>query len=117
MRAKNVLIGLLVSAGALLAPVASHADSRVSVGITVGPPTPPVVMQPVAPAPGYVWAPGYYGWNGYQYIWVSGRWIAPRPGYVWVADRWEQRGPHWQHMHGYWARDRHGHGRGHGHHH
>ena len=115
MRAKNLLIGLLVSAGAILMPVTSHADSRVSVGITIGPPPPPMVVQPVAPAPGYVWAPGYYGWNGYQYIWVSGRWIAPRPGYVWVADRWEQRGPHWQHVHGYWERDRHVHG--HGHHH
>ena len=73
MRAKNLLIGLLVSAGAILMPVTSHADSRVSVGITIGPPPPPMVVQPVAPAPGYVWAPGYYGWNGYQYIWVSGR--------------------------------------------
>lgn len=110
MRAKNLLFCLLISAGALAAPVASHAATRVDVGITLGPPTAPNVVMAPAPAPGYVWAPGYYGWNGYQYIWVSGRWLAPQPGFVWVADRWERRGPYWQRVQGHWDREHHGHG-------
>ena len=114
MRAKHLLLCLLISAGALAAPVASFADSHVSfgIGITVGPPAPPVVVAPapMAPAPGYVWAPGYYAWNGYQYIWVTGRWIEPRPGFVWVPDRWEHRGPYWHRVDGHWRHEHYAHG-------
>lgn len=112
MRTKNLLLCLLIAAGALLAPVAGHADSRVSVGIAIGPPPPPVVVVP-QPMPGYAWAPGYWGWNGYQYVWVEGNWLPARPGYAWVPDRWERRGPNWHHVHGHWDNGRRDHGRGH----
>jgi len=117
MRTKNLLWSLLIAAGILLAPAAGQADSRVSIGIAIGPPPPYVVAHP-APAPGYVWAPGYWAWNGYQHVWVGGHWIAARPGYAWVPDRWERRGPHWHHVHGHWKHRGHGnrgHHRGHRH--
>jgi hypothetical protein len=110
MRAKNLLLCLLVATGTLLAPLASEADTRVNVGISVGPPLPPAVVVAPAPTPGYVWAPGYYAWDGYQYVWVGGRWMAPRRGYAWVPDRWERRGPQWYHVQGHWNRGYHGRG-------
>src|ERR1700712_3526482 len=45
---------------------------------------PPALMEesaPLAPAPGYVWAPGYWYWYGTSYSWVGGRWLPPHPGY------------------------------------
>ena len=117
MRTRNWLLCLLIAAGVSLAPVASQADSRVSIGIAIGPPPPLVVAPPPAPAPGYVWAPGYWAWNGYQHVWIGGYWLSPRPGYYWVPDRWEHRGPQWHHVHGHWSPRHSGRGHGQGHRH
>src|SRR5262252_8074275 len=47
--------------------------------VSFGPPVLPVYAQPVAPGPGYIWAPGYWGWSGDDYYWVPGTWvIAPQ---------------------------------------
>jgi len=46
----------------------------------------------VAPAPGYIWVGGYWGWYGGRYVWVSGGWHRPpRPGAVWVGGTWRPR--------------------------
>src|SRR5580658_8841455 len=36
------------------------------------PPGPEVAPQP--PSPATVWVPGYYDWNGLQYVWIAGYW-------------------------------------------
>jgi hypothetical protein len=33
-----------------------------------------VVSTPAYPAPGYVWAPGYWSVGGYSRVWVAGCW-------------------------------------------
>lgn len=91
----------LVLAGATLAPIA--AEARVNVDINVGPPPPRVVVAP-APRPGYVYAPGYWRWNGHQHVWIDGRYMHERHGQHWVADGWVQRGPHYHYVPGHWAR-------------
>jgi hypothetical protein len=58
--------------------------------------------RPPAPRDGYVWAPGYWDWDGRAYSWVPGRFMFERRGVHWVADRWEQTGPHWQRLAGHW---------------
>lgn len=72
--------------------------------VVVGPPPPRVEVVGVAPAPGYVWIGGYWGWAGGRHEWVPGRWEAPRPGYRWVPHRWDHDGPGWRERHGYWER-------------
>lgn len=114
MRTKNVLLSLLIAAGTGL-PAASFARADVSVGISFGPPPPPAVVYIPPPQPGYYWASGYWGWDGFRHVWVDGRWLVARRGHVWVPDRWVQRGPHWRHVRGHWEpghRDR-GRHRGH----
>jgi hypothetical protein len=32
-----------------------------------------------APAPGMVWIPGAWHFDGVRYVWVPGRWESPRP--------------------------------------
>ena len=66
---------------------------------------PPAPREERAPArDGYVWAPGYWDWNGHAYTWVSGRYIYEHRGAHWVPDRWEQAGSHWQRVSGHWER-------------
>lgn len=66
-------------------------------------PAPLVEVVPVAPAPDYIWAPGYWSWNGGVWIWVGGHWHAPvRPGHVWVHGYWGGHGHHRVWVGGHW---------------
>jgi hypothetical protein len=103
-RASSVILFSLALAG-LTVPVASDAQV-ICTGNASPPPELPVYEQPPIPAPGYVWAPGYWGIGPVGYYWVPGTWVLPptvgllcRPGYwgwrdgiyVWNAGYW---GPH-----------------------
>jgi len=110
---KRMLLCSLAVLG--FASVPAFAQVSLQFGVNLAPPPMQVEVVP-DPRAGYVWAPGYWGWNGYQHVWVQGRWIAERPGYYWVPERWEPhyeaRGPHyhfapgrWEREHGRWDRD------------
>ena len=103
MKPTGIYRALLLSAALTAASAPSLA--QVNVIVTFGPPVAPVEVVPVV-APGYVWAPGYYAWNGERYIWVRGRPILQRVGYAWVPDRWVERKGHFSREHGHWARGR-----------
>jgi hypothetical protein len=96
---KALILSLSIAGGALLAPVIASAQ----IEITVAPPEPRVEVVP-EPRPGYVWAPGYWGWRGGAHVWIGGHWIGERRGYHWVPDRWEQRGDHYHYWKGHWER-------------
>jgi len=124
---KKLLIAAAVSLAALSSAPAM-ADSfgvrivndGISMRFGIGTP-PPAPMEFVPPAaPGAVWTPGYWAWDGYRYIWVQGRWVAaappvavyplatPRWGWGFAPqhrrdERWEERREH--RPHGGW-RDR-----------
>jgi hypothetical protein len=60
--------------------------------IAQAPPPAPVEVVTVAPAPGYIWVGGYWGWRAGGYYWVRGGWhCPPRPGAVWVGGYWSRR--------------------------
>ena len=94
--------GLL--AGCVVAPAPYTAAYPGYVVVPGPPPAPRVDVVGVAPAPGYIWISGYWGWGGAQYVWHPGRWSAPRPGYNWMAPRWEQHGGAWRERPGHWQR-------------
>jgi hypothetical protein len=100
MRTK-LIVASLVLAGGLILPTASQA--RVGVFVDIAPPVAVVETPPPPPRVGYVWAPGYYAWQGGAHVWVPGRYIEPRVGYHWVPDHWRQRGPHYYFVPGHWA--------------
>jgi hypothetical protein len=68
------------------------------------PPAARVEVRGVAPSPRHFWAPGYYRWNGYDHVWVPGRWDYARPGYEYVGPRWYADGPRWRYTRAYWVR-------------
>jgi len=93
----------MLLAGASMCAAASVAQARVDVDIVIGVP-PPVAVVETAPAPrsGYVYAPGYWAWDGNRHVWVRGRTIVERPGYTWVSDRWEPVSGRYRFVPGYW---------------
>ena len=107
---ERTTIGLCSAAIFSLATIgAASAQTHISVGIGV--PLPPgVEFVTGAPAPGYVWAPGYWAWNGVAYVWVEGRWLLARSGPPFVGAHSGHVGPH-----AHFAPPQHGHCRGHWH--
>lgn len=108
MRTPDRLSALLLIVVMLMLGTAAHADGF-SVGITVGfaPPPLPFYEQPAAPGDGYLWTPGYWGYDdedGSGYYWVPGTWVhAPRPGLLWTPGYWGAESDYYAWHGGYWG--------------
>ena len=102
MNIRHAVLGGLFALGAGLASTPASARAFVDIEIA-----PPPVREEIVPAPrhGYVWAQGYWNWNGHRHVWVAGHWVRARRGYHWIAPHWEQRGPRWHYEPGIWIRD------------
>ncbi|QWT21413.1 YXWGXW repeat-containing protein [Bacillus sp. NP157] len=68
---------------------------------------PPVEVTEVDPGPreGWVWARGYWAWNGHDYDAVRGHWERVRPGYHYIHPHWENRKGQWILLTGTWVKD------------
>ena len=98
MSIKTAVFCIALGASAVLPSVAS---ARVYVDVDIAPPAPRVETIPEARV-GYVWAPGYWDYDGHRHHWVSGHYIHERHGHHWVADRWEERDHRWHRVQGHW---------------
>jgi hypothetical protein len=80
---------LLFAFAVLTMSIAASAQVRISVGF--GPPAIPVYEQPICPGDGFLWTPGYWGWDGddSDYYWVPGTWVeSPEVGFLWTPPWW-----------------------------
>jgi hypothetical protein len=89
MRIATAIRSLVLAAAVSIIPAVSHAGVFVSIGIGA-PPVLPVYAQPICPAPGYIWTPGYWGYDeAAGYYWVPGAWVlAPYTGALWTPGYW-----------------------------
>jgi hypothetical protein len=101
-------IALFVASLALVmvmfgAPVAS--SGAIAISVSFGPPALPIYSQPLCPAPGYMWTPGYWAWDpAYGYYWVPGTWVmAPFPGALWTPGYWGWNNGAYMWNAGYWG--------------
>ena len=84
----------------------SSAEIGIGIGVSVriGPPALPVYAQPVCPGPGYLWTPGYWGWNDVGgYYWVPGTWVVGPVGMLWTPGYWGYSGGFYGWHAGYWG--------------
>ena len=52
----------------------------------------------------YIWTPGYWSWNGYEYFWVPGTWVEPpHPGLLWTPGYWAFVNGVYAFHRGYWG--------------
>ena len=102
MKSPAVLRNLIVAAALALAPAVSFAGIFISVGFA--PPALPVYTQPVCPADGYLWNPGYWAYGDAGYYWVPGVWVQPpQPGLLWTPGYWGWGGGAYIFHAGYWG--------------
>jgi hypothetical protein len=99
-----IVIGSLLFSFVLLA--FSHcAFAQIGVSVNLGPPALPVYEQPICPADGYLWTPGYWAYDyNSGYYWVPGTWvIAPQIGFLWTPGYWGWGGSTFMFHEGYWG--------------
>jgi len=86
---------------------ASTAFAQIGVGISVnfGPPPLPVYEQPLCPADGYLWIPGYWAYDDEDgYYWVPGTWVeSPQVGFLWTPAYWGWGDGAFLFHEGYWG--------------
>ena len=78
--------------------------AQVFVSVRIGPPALPIYAQPICPGPGYMWTPGYWGWNDDGgYYWVPGTWVIAPVGMLWTPGYWGWGGGFYAWHAGYWG--------------
>lgn len=95
----------LIFAAFLALPVATSL-AQVNISVGWAPPPLPVYEQPACPVAGYIWTPGYWGWDDYyyDYYWVPGAWVAPpRVGLLWTPGWWGWNNGAYAFNQGYWG--------------
>jgi len=116
MKRHLILAALIATGAAMYLPLPAMAQ-QVGVNIVIGnPPPPPRYEMVPAPRRGYVWAPGYWNWNGRRHVWVQGHWEHSRRGQVYMQPEWRHDREGWRLNRGGWRNERH-HGHDHGRHH
>ena len=105
MRIATAIRSLVLAAAVSAIPAASFAGVFVSIGIGA-PPVLPVYVQPVCPAAGYIWTPGYWAYDDEAgYYWVPGAWVlAPYTGALWTPGYWGWGNGGYLWHAGYWGR-------------
>jgi hypothetical protein len=103
---RSAAVVLAAAAAFTALPQRADAGVFIGVGVSVGfpPPLLPVYVQPVIPATGYIWTPGYWAWNGVAYYWVPGTWVLPPYyGALWTPGYWGWVGGVYVFHAGYWG--------------
>ena len=105
MRIPVVARTLLVSLLFLFVGHAASAQFSIGISVNFAPPALPVYEQPICPADGYIWTPGYWAWDADDgYYWVPGTWVeAPEVGYLWTPGYWGWGGSAFLFHEGYWG--------------
>jgi hypothetical protein len=98
---------LMIFSHAASAQIGTGIFAQIGIGISVnfGPPALPVYEQPICPADGYLWTPGYWAYDDEDgYYWVPGTWIeAPQVGFLWTPGYWGWGGSAFLFHEGYWG--------------
>ncbi|MGA8765040.1 MAG: hypothetical protein WB562_19375, partial [Candidatus Sulfotelmatobacter sp.] len=99
----NFGVRLLVFA-MLVVALSAASFGQVFLSVRIGPPALPIYAQPICPGPGYLWTPGYWGWNDDGgYYWVPGTWVVAPIGMLWTPGYWGWGGGFYAWHAGYWG--------------
>jgi hypothetical protein len=97
---------ILCAAAAAVLTTAAFVPLQASADTVIIRTAPPAPRHEVVPAlrHGYVWAPGYWNYNGHRYVWVRGHMERERHGYAYRQPEWHQGAHGWELDRGGWRR-------------
>jgi len=94
-----IIVATMLASACVVVP-----ERYVGEPVAIAPPAARVETIGIAPAAGYIWIGGYWGWAGGRHEWVPGYWAPPHPGYAWVPHTWVHSSDGWRLREGYWRR-------------
>jgi hypothetical protein len=101
---RHIAILALALLTTLLLFTSRVANGAVAISVTIAPPALPVYEQPVIPASGYIWVPGYWAYGDEGYYWVPGTWVQPpEAGLLWTPGYWGWSDGAYVWTAGYWG--------------
>jgi hypothetical protein len=105
MPTKVTIRSLLFSLVLLIFSHGAFAQIGIGISVNFGPPPLPVYEQPICPADGYLWTPGYWAYDDDDgYYWVPGTWVEPpEVGFLWTPGYWGWGGNAFFFHEGYWG--------------
>jgi hypothetical protein len=104
LRHASVCVAMLSFSPTFSGLLATPASAGVFLSINVAPPPLPVYVQPIAPGPNFIWAPGYWAYDEEGYYWVPGTWVrAPQVGLLWTPGYWGWQDGFYVWHAGYWG--------------
>lgn len=105
---KRLLLGIAALALSAAALLPEQAVAQVNLSINIGTAPPPLRYEVIpAPRQGYIWAPGYWDWNGHDHVWRNGHWEHARSGYVYRRPEWREDHGKWKLNKGGWKQRKH----------
>src|SRR5271170_7366154 len=88
----------------LMMAIPASLLSQFGVSIIIAPPALPVYTQPMVPAEGFLWTPGFWSYGDEGYFWVPGTWVEPpTAGLLWTPGYWGWGGNAFAWNEGYWG--------------
>jgi WXXGXW repeat (2 copies) len=102
---RGLFLGILMATISVAAlSTTSSAQIGISISVRIGPPALPIYAQPICPGAGYLWTPGYWGWNDDGgYYWIPGTWVIAPVGRLWTPGYWGFAGGLYGWHAGYWG--------------
>ncbi|MEA2756383.1 MAG: hypothetical protein QOJ54_2672 [Aliidongia sp.] len=102
---RSLLLAATMLASPLMAVAPVPAAAQIAITVQVEPPILPVYDQPPIPEPGYIWTPGYWGYdNDAGYYWVPGTWVQPpEVNLLWTPPYWGWSDGAYLFHDGYWG--------------
>lgn len=97
-----IAMAIVISIAAF-APLQASAQVNFNLILSSPPPVPIVETVPAA-RPGYLWAPGYWNWNGNKHVWTEGHWEQVRQGQRYERTEWRREGDKWRLREGGWKK-------------
>jgi WXXGXW repeat (2 copies) len=93
-----------ISVAALSTNSSAEIGFGIGISVRIGPPALPIYAQPICPGAGYLWTPGYWGWNDVGgYYWIPGTWVLAPVGRLWTPGYWGFAGGLYGWHAGYWG--------------
>ena len=84
------------------------AQAQVNLGVVIGVAPPVAIVEPPPPPRvGFVWAPGFWRWDGHRHDWQAGHWEAEREGEDYIAPEWVEAPGGWRFVPEHWKHDKH----------
>lgn len=100
---RSSVFGAAMVVACLVLAAAPPALAQVNLDIVIGVPPPPVVVEPVPPPRvGFLWAPGYWMWDGHRHAWRGGHWEPQREGEFYAGAQWVETPGGWRFVPAHW---------------